>query len=186
MARGRLRMARGRLRMARGRLRMARGRLRMARVRLRMARVLPSSHPWMAGEPDRKQEGGDVPLYIIMEARAASSRLSTDSLSRTSTDGPPGYRGPLWRNDRCRWTRPWKLHSCRASTRSSRRRDSFGAPLPTFVAAPVVEALLVVVEYVQPPLSYGVRGSQSEACTHRAICAEARGVPTGADLGQSC
>ena len=65
--------------------------------RLRMARVLILSRPRMAGEPDRKQEGGDVPLYIKMAARAASSRLSTDSSSRSSTDGPHVVRGwPNW------------------------------------------------------------------------------------------
>ena len=43
-----------------------------------------------------------------------------------------------------------------------------------------MEALLVVVGYVQ--LSYGVRGSQAEACTHRAAhgpdCADASGDST--------
>ena len=33
---------------------------------------LPSSRPWMAG--DQKQGGGDVPRYIKMAARAASTR----------------------------------------------------------------------------------------------------------------
>ena len=62
--------------------------------RLRMARVLPLSRPRMAGESDRKQGGGDVPLYIKMGARAASSR--------SSTDGPLVVRG--WPN-RCTYRR---------------------------------------------------------------------------------
>ena len=36
----------------------------MARSLLWIARVLLSSRHRMAGEPDRKQEGGDVPLYV--------------------------------------------------------------------------------------------------------------------------
>ena len=59
-----------------------------------MARVLPSSCPRMAGEPDLKQEGGDVRLYIKMGARAASSR--------SSTNGPQVVRG--WPN-RCTYRR---------------------------------------------------------------------------------
>ena len=35
---------------------------------------------------------------------------------------------------------------------------------------------------VCPTRSDGLRGSQSKACTHRAIRAEARGDPTGADF----
>ena len=77
----------------------------------------------------------------------------------------------------------------RAVHRQGRRqprwhRDRFGALLPANLRLPrssrasVVEALLVVVGYVQ--LSHGVRGSQAEACTHRAIRTEARGDPTGA------
>ena len=94
-------MARGRLRVAEvpqtSRLRMARSHLRIAMV-VQMARVLPSSRPRMAGEPDRKQGGGDGPLYIKMAARAAPSRLSSDSPSRSSADGPTGARtgGELW------------------------------------------------------------------------------------------
>ena len=55
-------------------------------------KVLPSSRPRMAGV--QKQGGGDVPQYIKMAARAASSRLSTD--------GPLVVRG--WPN-RCTYRR---------------------------------------------------------------------------------
>ena len=46
--------------------------------------------------------------------------------------------------------------------------------------------LFLLLSSMSNPLSYGERGSQTKACTHRAICAEARGVPTGADFRQSC
>ena len=92
-------------------------------------KVLPASRPRMAGV--QKQGGGDVPQYIKMAARAASSRLSTDDPQVvrgcpnqcTNRRCGPGAASEarLLRNDECRWTRqcgrPWRLHSCRSSTR---------------------------------------------------------------------
>ena len=84
----------------------------------------------------------------------------------------------------------------RAVHRQGRRqprwhRDRFGGLLPANLRLPRSSRLpswklFLLLSGMSNPLSYGVRGSQSEACTHRAICVEARGDPTGADLGQSC
>ena len=50
------------------------------RSHLRMARVLLSSRPRMAGEPDLKQGGGDVHLYIKMAVIAAQEQIPGRSL----------------------------------------------------------------------------------------------------------
>ena len=167
---GHLRMARsGRLRMARGRQWMARG-----RPRPRMARALPSSCPRMPGEPDRKQESSDIPLFIKMGARAARS-------SRWHIGG------------RQRMAQPVHIQavSCREFTGTT--------ALKAWSAT----------KSAQSDVCHGTRCGARDSSTHRylrssshnnnsdvnsvpiatvllACCAEARGDPTGVDVGQIC
>ena len=128
--------------------------------RLRMA------HRSSTDGPTGARTGGE-PMGFRWGHRAQSARtlLAARGSSTCATAGADGRDGA----DRA---------STRSSTTSMAQRQIWSASSrksasPTFVAASVVEALLVVVGYVQ--LSYGVRGSQAEA-----IRAGARGDPTGA------